>query len=116
MDKVERRSVIEYIHMKGKIPSQIFHEIKYQSMEWKLPKEPSPKKIKASCSAVKVMLTVFWDIILADFYSCRHKHEPRILFISHKVSKAEMARKRRNKLRKGHAFSSKTMHRHIGQA
>ena len=39
-------------------------------MEWKLPKKPSPKKTKASRSAVKVMLTVFWDaegIILADF-------------------------------------------------
>ena len=40
-------------------------------MEWKLPKEPSPKKVKASRhSAVKVMLTVFWDakgIILTDF-------------------------------------------------
>ena len=40
-------------------------------MEWKLPKEPSIKKVKASRhSAVKVMLTVFWDaegIILADF-------------------------------------------------
>ena len=67
-------------------------EMKYQSMEWKLPKEPSPKKVKASCSAVKVMLAVFWDaegiIIQADFFACRHKHEPRILFISHKVSKA----------------------------
>ena len=64
------RSVIEYIHMKGKTPLQIFHEMKYQSMEWKLPKEPSPKKVKASRSAVKVMLTVFWDaegIILTDF-------------------------------------------------
>ena len=63
-------SVIKYLHMKGKTPLQIFHEMKYQSMEWKLPKEPSPKKVKASRSAVKVMLTVFWDaegIILADF-------------------------------------------------
>ena len=71
MDKVERRSVIEYIHMKGKTPLQIFHEMKYQSMEWKLPKEPSPKKVKASRSAVKVMLAVFWDaegIILADIF------------------------------------------------
>ena len=35
-----------------------------------LPKEPSPKKVKASRLAVKVMLTVFCDaegIILADF-------------------------------------------------
>ena len=54
-------SVIEYIHMKGKTPLHIFHEMKYQTMEWKLPKEPSPKKVKASHSAVKVMLTVFWD-------------------------------------------------------
>ena len=64
------RSVIKYLHTNGKTPLQIFYEMKYQSMEWKLPKEPSPKKVKASRSAVKVMLTVFWDvkgIILADF-------------------------------------------------
>ena len=44
--------------------------MKHKSMEWKLPKEPSSKKVKASRSAVKVMLTVFWNaegIILADF-------------------------------------------------
>ena len=40
---------------------QIFYEIKYQSMEWKLPKEPSPTKVKASHSTLKVMLIVFWD-------------------------------------------------------
>ena len=71
MDKVERRSVIEYIYMKGKTPLQIFHEMKYQSMEWKLSKEPFPKKVKSSLSAVKVMLAVFWDaegIILADLF------------------------------------------------
>ena len=58
--------------MKGKTPLQIFHEMKYQSMEWKLPKEPSPKKVKASRSAVKVMLAVFWDAegnILAYYFS-----------------------------------------------
>ena len=65
--------------MKGKTPLHIFYEMKYQSMEWKLPKEPFPKKVKASRSAVKVMLAVFWDaecIILADFYffACRHRH------------------------------------------
>ena len=63
---------MEYTNMKGKTLLQIVHEMKYQSMEWKLPKEPSPKKVKASRhSAVKVMLTVFWDaegIILADFF------------------------------------------------
>ena len=60
-------------------------------MERKLPKEPFPKKVKASRLVDKVMLTVFWDaegIILADFiFACRHKHEQRILFRSHKVSK-----------------------------
>ena len=78
--------------MKGKNPLQIFHEMKYQSMEWKPQKEPSPKKVMASRSAVKVMLDVFWDaegIILAGFFfACRHKHEPRILFRFHEVSKA----------------------------
>ena len=56
-----------------------------------LPEEPFPKKVKASRSAVKVMLAVFWDAegnILADYFACRHKHEPIILFRSHKVSKA----------------------------
>ena len=72
MDKVEIRSVIKYLYMKCKTWVYLYDpEMKYQSMEWKLPKEPSPKKVKASRhSAVKVMLTVFWDaegIILADF-------------------------------------------------
>ena len=65
------RSVIKYLHMKGKTPLQIVHEKKCQSMGWKLPKEPSPTKVKASRSTLKVMLIVFWDaegIILADLY------------------------------------------------
>ena len=54
-----------------KTPLQICYEMKYQSMEWKLPKEPSPTKVKASRSTLKVMLIVFWDaegIILAVFF------------------------------------------------
>ena len=89
------RSVIKYLHANGKTPLQICYEMKYQSMEWKLPKEPSPTKVKASRSTLKVMVIVFWDaegIILAVFCCCcffayRHKHEQRILFRSHKVSK-----------------------------
>ena len=85
------------MRMEKKLLLQIFYEMKYQSMEWKLPKEPSPTKVKASRSTLKVMLIVFWDaegIILAVFCCCcccffayRHKHEQRILFRSHKVSK-----------------------------
>ena len=116
------RSVIEYIHMKSKTPLQIlFHEMKYQSMEWKLPKEPSPKKIKASRSATKVMLAVLWDAkgnILADYFACRH--EPILneyyLFRSHKVSKAGNGKeKKKQAFEKNMTFSSKTMHRNIGQ-
>jgi len=61
MDKVEMHSVIKYLHMKGKTPLQIFHEMKmkYQSMEWKLLKEPSQKKVETSRSTIKVILTVF---------------------------------------------------------
>ena len=55
------RSVIKYVNTNGKTPLQIFYEMKYQSMEWKLPKEPSPTKVKASRSTLKVMLIVFWD-------------------------------------------------------
>ena len=105
--------------MKGKASLQIVHEMKYQSMEWKLPKEPSQKKVKTSRSTIKVILTVFWDadgIILADFFARRRKHEQRILFRSHNVSKAGVVRKRRNKLRKGHSLLLQTIHRHIGQA
>ena len=78
-------------------------EMKYQSMEWKLPKEPSPKKTKASCSAVKVMLTVFWDaegIILADFFACRHKHEQIVLFRSNKVSKTGIGKEKTKQIAK----------------
>ena len=35
-------------------------KMKYQSMVWKLPKEPSPKKVKASRSAVKVTIRPFY--------------------------------------------------------
>ena len=73
-------------------------------MEWKLPKEPSPKKVKASCSVDKVMLTVFWDaegIILADFFfACRHKHEQRVLFRYHNVSKAGSGKEKKKQASK----------------
>ena len=90
------RSVIEYIHMKSN-----------QSMEWELPKEPSPKKIKASRSAVKVVLTVFRDaegIILADFLPAGTNMNKEYYSDLIRFLKREMARKRRNKLRKGHAL------------
>ena len=29
MDKVEMRSVIKYLHMKGKTPLQVFHEMRH---------------------------------------------------------------------------------------
>ena len=93
--------------MKGKTPLQIFHEMKYQSMEWKLPKEPSPKKVKASRSAVKVMLAVFWDaegIILADFLPAGTNMNQEYYSDLIRVLKREMVRKRSNKLRKGHVL------------
>jgi histone-lysine N-methyltransferase SETMAR len=36
-------------------------ESKQQSMSWKHPKSPAPKKLKSTASAGKVLLTVFWD-------------------------------------------------------
>ena len=82
-------------------------EMKYQSMEWKLPKEPSPKKVKASRSAVKVMLTVFWDaegIILTDFLPEGTNMNKEYYSDLIRSLKRELVRKRRNKLRKGHAL------------
>ena len=99
--------------MKGKTPLQIFHEMKYQSMEWKLPKEPSPTKVKASRSTLKVMVIVFWDaegIILAVFSCCcfflpTGTNMNKEYYSDHIRSlKREMARKRRNMLRNGHVL------------
>lgn len=45
-------------------------ETKQQSMTWKRPSSPTPKKFKVSCSAGKVMASVFWDtegIIMVDY-------------------------------------------------
>ena len=45
-------------------------ESKRQSLQWKRPEEPTPVKFRASKSAGKVLLTVFWDkrgVILTDY-------------------------------------------------
>ena len=72
-----------------------------------LPEEPSPKKVKASRSAVKVMLTVFWDaegIILADFLPEGTNMNKEYYSDLIRSLKRELVRERRNKLRKGHAL------------
>ena len=82
-------------------------EMKYQSKQWKFPSEPAPKKAKRTRSAVKVMLTVFWDsegIILTDFLPTGRTmngvyYSNLIIALNKKLSK-----KRRNKLRKGPVF------------
>ena len=45
-------------------------DTKKESMQWKLPGSPQPKKFRTQPSASKVMATVFWDskgIILIDY-------------------------------------------------
>lgn len=45
-------------------------ETKQQSMTWKRPSSPTPKKFKVSSSAGKVMASVFWDaegVIMIDY-------------------------------------------------
>ena len=37
-------------------------ETKHQSLQWKSPKSPRPKKVHQVCSKVKVMLIVFFDM------------------------------------------------------
>ena len=69
MDKLEMRSVIKFLHFQGKSPSDILNEMKNIHGD-KTRTEPAPKKAKMSRSAVKVMLTEFWDaegIIMADY-------------------------------------------------
>ena len=82
-------------------------EMKYQSKEWKLPSEPSPKKAKRTRSAVKVMLTVFWDaegIIMTDFLLTGSTMNSEYYSSLIKSLRKELSKTRRNKLRKGHAF------------
>ena len=45
-------------------------ETRRQSMEWKHPGSPAPKKVKSVTSAGKIMVTIFWDedgVLLVDF-------------------------------------------------
>ena len=88
-------SVIQYLHTNGKTPLQIFYEMKYQSMEWKLPKGTIPNESKGTSfdpqgHANRLLgrrrhhTTCFVVVVV---FACRHKHEQRILFRSHKVSK-----------------------------
>lgn len=79
-------------------------ESKSQSFQWKSPSEPTPKKAKMSRSAVKVMLTVFWDnsgIILYDYLQKGQTMNGEYYAELLKMLKREIAAKRRGKLRKG---------------
>ena len=81
--------------------------MKYQSMQWKTRTEPAPKKAKMSRSAVKVMLTVFWDaegIIMADYLPTGRTMNSEYYSGLIKSLKIELSKKRRNKLRNGPVF------------
>ena len=71
-------------------------------MEWKLPKEPSPTKVKASRSTLKVMVIVFFVVVVFLPTGTNMNKE---YYSDHIRSlKREMARKRRNMLRNGHVL------------
>ena len=78
-------------------------ESKRQSMEWKHPSSPTPKKPKMAASAGKIMASVFWDsegIIMIDYLAkgetVTSEYYVRLL---HKL-RAEIKSKRRGKLQK----------------
>ena len=56
--------------------------LKKESLQWKRPGSPPPKKFHTQPSASKVMATVFWDskwIILIRFQACWYFNYRRIL-------------------------------------
>ena len=72
-------------------------------MEWKLSKEPFPKKVKASRSAVKVMLTSSGTPKLIVLPACTNMNKEYYSDLIRSL-KREMIRKRKKKNRKGHAL------------
>ena len=105
------RSVIKFLHFQGKSPSDILDEMKNTNMKNtygdKTRTEPAPKKAKMSRSAVKVMLTVFWDaegIIMADYLPTGRTMNSEYYSGLIKSLKIELSKKRRNKLRNGPVF------------
>ena len=91
------RSVIKYLHMKGKTPLQIFHEINDGPVDgMEAIKGTIPKESKGISFGRQGHANLFWDAE-ADCFTCMHKHEQRILFRSHKVSKAGNDKEKKEK-------------------
>ena len=79
-------------------------ETKRQSMQWKHPSSPPPKKAKVVSSAGKVMASVFWDakgIVLIDYLQKGHTINGEYYANLLRQLREAIKSKRRGKLTKG---------------
>ena len=75
-----------------------------QSMQWKHPGSPPPKKIKKVSSAGKVMASVFWDsqgVIMIDYLEHCRTINGAYYAAENSRLRQEIARNRRGKLTRG---------------
>ena len=82
-------------------------ETRQQSMEWKHPGSPTPKKARRSTSAGKVMASVFWDsegILMIDYLEKGETLTSEYYSSLLVKLREEIRRKRRGKLAKGVLF------------
>ena len=81
--------------------TQVHHfepELKMQSMQWKHPCSPPPKKFKRDSLAGKVMASVFWDsqgVIMIDYLEQGHMINGAYYAAELRCLRPEIARKRR---------------------
>ena len=76
-----------------------------QSMQWKHPGSPPPKKFKKVSSAGKAMASVFWNsqgVIMIDYLQHGRTKLVHIIYIAElRRLRQEIARKRRGQLTRG---------------
>ena len=79
-------------------------ESKKQSMQWKHPGSPPPKKFKRVSSAGKVMASIFWDnhdVIMVDYFEEGRTINGAYYAEELRRLRQEIVRKRRGKLTRG---------------
>lgn len=79
-------------------------ETKVQSMQWKHPGSPTPKKFKVSPSSGKVMASVFWDaegVLMVDYLQIGSTINGQYYASELRQLREQIKKKRRGKLRRG---------------